>query len=663
MFALFCGAQWVYAQVPVITAKPGPIVLKLDATGNYQVQLSDVAVISGNYNTVTLSPSSFSCADIGKQTVIVNAASVTNNDPAANLNYPYGIVCDAAGNIYVADAGNNQVKKITPCGIVSVFAGSGILGSNDGSGGFASFARPWGLFIDKNSNIYVADAGNNKIRKITPSGIVSTIAGSGAKGSKDGTTTGASFNNPAGVAVDAAGNIYVVDSDNNKIRKISPGGGVITFAGNGQFSSADGNGTDAGFYNPHGITIDAAGYLYITDGNNRLRKISPTADVTTLAGNNAGSQDGAGPAASFYFPIGITIDALGNLYIADTGNNKIRIVSPGGIVNTFAGSGALGSADDIGKNATFNAPIGIARDPSGNLYVTEGPDNKIRKITPSGKVTTLNLAGVSGTTTESASLPVNVTVVSQPVITSVYNDVTIYAYPGCSPVVPDFAATATASDNCTSEAITFSQLPAAGTPLTVGSAQQVTLTAADASGSTVDISFQVSVVAATGPVVSFSTDPIIFSGSNTQLQPKVNSDIAKYSWSPAEGLSDPYVKDPVASPSATTTYTLNVTTLGGCTGSASITVTVLDDVFIPNTFTPNGDGVNDLWNIKHLSEYPACSVDIFSRGGQLVFHSTGYSKPWTGIYKGNDLPVGTYYYVIDLKDGRNKLAGKVTIIK
>ncbi|MDB5136688.1 MAG: Gliding motility-associated C-terminal protein, partial [Mucilaginibacter sp.] len=610
LIACIANIAVVDAQAPVIVPKPGTIILHLDATGNYKVQLSDVATINGSYNSVSVTPANFNCSNVGSQTVIVYAANTTGNDPTVRLNYPYGIVCDASGNIYVADAGNNQIKKITPGGIVSVFAGTGAVGSANGAGSIASFNRPWGITMDTKGNIYVADAGNNKIRKITSSGFVSTIAGSGAKGSKNDTGVFATFNNPAGVAVDAAGNLYIVDSDNNLIREITTDGSVSTFAGNGLYSSIDGTGINAGFYDPHGIAIDQAGFLYIADGNNRIRKISPTGMVITFAGNNSGHNDGIGTAASFYFPIGITIDAAGNLYIADTGNNLIRRVTAGGVVNTIVGNGSIGTIDGVGTNAVLNAPIGIALDPSGNLYVTDGPDNKIRKIAPDLKVTTLSLIGSNGSNTLSASLPVTVTVASQPVITSAYDNVTVAAYQNCSPMLPDYTLSATASDNCHANAVTFTQLPVAGTPLTIGVPVNVSLTATDASGSTAKVTFAVNVVNSTDKLVNFNSNPIIFAGNGIKLQPAVNGDIANYSWLPADGLSNPTIKNPVAKPSVTTTYTLTVTTTGGCTASADVTVTVLDQVMIPNAFTPNGDGINDFWNIAHLNEYPGCIVDI-----------------------------------------------------
>ena len=297
------------------------------------------------------------------------------------------------------------------------------------------------------------------------------------------------------------------------------------------------------------------------------------------------------------------------------------------------------------------------------MYVTQGPDNRIRKITPAFVVTTLQLAGTGGTNTESASQAIDVTVASQPVITSFYQNLNIIAYPGCNPSLPDYTLSATASDNCTTSPVTFTQSPVPGTSLTPGIPINITLTATDASGSSANVTFLVNTVISTSDPLSFTANPTIFAGSGIKLRPVVGPDIIGYSWSPVDGLSDPTIANPIANPASTTTYTLTVTSSGGCTSSVPVTVSVLAQITVPTAFTPNGDGVNDYWNIAHLSEYPSCTVDVFNRGGQLIFHSMGYGKPWAGTYNGASLPTGTYYYIIDLRDGRQKLSGEVTIIR
>lgn len=302
------------------------------------------------------------------------------NGPAANaqFNRPDGIAMDSHGNVYIGDTRNHKIRKITPNGQVSVFAGS-TEGNTDGTGINAQFSHPSGITIDSQDNLYVVDSGNNNIRKISPSGIVSTFAGS-TEGDTDGMGTDAKFNEPIGITMDEQGILYVADSGNNKIRKISPSGIVSTFAGSIQ-GDADGTGTSAQFSTPIGIIIDSHGTVYVGDTfNNKIRKITPNGQVSTVAGNIQGDADGTGTNAQFNFPIGITIDNQDNLYVADSENNKIRKINPNGIVTTLAGS-TQGDADGTGLNAQFNSPSVIVLDNQNNFYIADYFNHKIRKIT------------------------------------------------------------------------------------------------------------------------------------------------------------------------------------------------------------------------------------------------------------------------------------------
>ncbi|MDR2209491.1 MAG: hypothetical protein LBE22_11035 [Azoarcus sp.] len=300
---------------------------------------------------------------------------------------PSGIAMDKAGNIYTVDRRNNRIRKVTPAGEPSVFAGSGKAGFADGAGSAAQFYALRNIAIDAAGNLYVTDS--HRIRKVTPKGEVTAIAGSDKNGRGDGIGSAAQFYYPDGISVDAAGNLYVADRGNHRIRKISPKGEVSTFAGNEEKCFADGVGKAACFHSPSGIAIDAAGNLYVADtGNNRIRKVTPEGMVSTLAGSEKGFADGIGSAARFNDPTGIVIDAAGNLYVTDTENNRICKVTPKGEVSTLAG-GKQGDTDGAGSEAQFREPTHITIDAAGNLYVTERHRQSIRKVTPEGEVSTL----------------------------------------------------------------------------------------------------------------------------------------------------------------------------------------------------------------------------------------------------------------------------------
>jgi sugar lactone lactonase YvrE len=320
--------------------------------------------------------------------------SVDGTRTEASFASPQGLAVDWSGNVYVADSDNHKIRKITPAGVVTTLAGSGSYGSVDGTGNAASFSAPAGVAVDSSGNVYVADTGNNKIRKITSSGVVTTLAGGAGgslwhnwSGSADGTGNAAGFFSPRGIAVDSSGNVYVADWGGHKIRKITPAGVVTTLAGSGASGSADGMGTAASFYEPNGVTVDSSGNVYVADSSNyKIRKITSTGVVTTLAGSGAsGSIDGTGTAArlslSYMSPMGVAVDGGGNIYF---GGSKVRKITSTGVVTTLAGSGASGSLDGAAKVANFSYVVGVAVDTSGNVYVADSGNHKIRKITITG---------------------------------------------------------------------------------------------------------------------------------------------------------------------------------------------------------------------------------------------------------------------------------------
>jgi len=278
-------------------------------------------------------------------------------------------------------------------GVVTTLAGSGAMGRTDGTGRAATFNHPRAVAVDASGVLYVADTDNQLIRKITQAGVVTTLAGSGLPGLANGTGAAATFANPTSVAVAPDGTVYVADTDNNCIRKITPAGVVTTLAGSGPRGKADGVGAEASFKSPYGVAVDANGVIYVADTNNFLiRKITPAGVVTTLAGSGqAGNANGTGAAASFDSPRGIAVDATGTVYVSDGGNGLIRKITPAGVVTTLAGSGQDGGgyADGIGTAASFAGPYGIVAGASGTVYIADQAGSMIRTVTPAGVVSTL----------------------------------------------------------------------------------------------------------------------------------------------------------------------------------------------------------------------------------------------------------------------------------
>jgi sugar lactone lactonase YvrE len=343
-----------------------------------------------------------SVTTLAGQALVSGAANGSGTN--ALFSDPAAIVEDTNGNFFVADSRNDAIRKVSANGVVTTFAGQlGVSGTADGSGTGAQFNAPSGLAFDASGNLFVADTGNSTVRKITPTGAVSTFAGiAGASGFADGTAAVAQFNSPLGIAVAANGDIFVADSGNHCIRRIS-GGAVSTFAGSPQvWGSADGTGTNAQFNGPVGLAFDARGNLFVTDANNNtIRKITTSGGVTTFAGAAGAddSADGVAAAARFRSPAELAFDKNGNLFVADSFNQTIRKISTNGIVSTVSGAvEIIGSTNGVNGQGRFCNPYGLAFGADGSLLVADTYNETLRVVLVPFKLS-LQLSGASRSVT------------------------------------------------------------------------------------------------------------------------------------------------------------------------------------------------------------------------------------------------------------------------
>ncbi|AZQ74950.1 hypothetical protein EKH77_30605 [Streptomyces luteoverticillatus] len=311
---------------------------------------------------------------------------------AAQLQYPIGVAVDSTGTVYIADRHNHRVRKVTTDGKVSTYAGTGA-GTFGGDGGLATAAQlqyPTGVAVDSTGTVYIADQHNHRIRKVTADGKISTYAGTGAGtfGGDGGPATAAYLKYPAGLAVDSTGSLYIADQHNHRVRKVTTDGKISTYAGTGAgtFGGDDGPATAAHLQYPFGVAVDSAGSLYIADTNNhRVRKVTTDGKISTYAGTGAGTfggDDGPATAAHLQYPAAVAVDSTGSLYIADQTNHRVRKVTADGKISTYAGTGAGTFGGDGGPAtaAQLKTPLGLAVDCVDTLYIADHANNRVRKV-------------------------------------------------------------------------------------------------------------------------------------------------------------------------------------------------------------------------------------------------------------------------------------------
>ena len=705
-------------------------------------------------------------ADAGSNSIEKTSPAGVITNFASGFSSPYDVTIDAAGNLYVADGGDHQIRKISPAGVVSTLAGSGAGGSTNGAGNVASFNTPNCVSLDASNNIYVSDPANNDVRMVTPAGVVSTIAGTPVGGSSNGPVSVATFSGPCGVAKDIPGNIYVADLSNNLIRKIDPTGIVSTLAGSGNPAAVDGVGLAASFNRPNDVQVDPNGFLYIDDyGNNIIRKViitGYTIDKTLPAGLTfdpttgiiSGTPIAASPATNYTvtaYNIGGSSSTIVNIKVILATPSLVfgplpnqTQCSPNFAPGATGGTGTYTySSSNTAVAIIINNKIHITGSGVTNITVTDGVNTVIQSLTVTDQLTiTANIVqtDIANCPGEANTYMVNYTngitptnfqwqvnnqntggntstfstntVKNGDIITCIVTDaaicttgpatsnsLTVVFKPSITPsvsiqssavgsVAPDtpitFIATPTNGGSSPSYQWMINGIAIAGannqtytnTCLNDGDIVDCTLTNNDATcvviPSVQSNNITVVITALTNPATVTITPSInnVYAGTPITLTAAVtNTNVINYQWQvngKTEGNNSSIF-------SSSTFHngdkvTCMITSQNNChtlITSNTVVIELLPPLVltIPNTFTPNGDGINDLWEIHGLAFYPNCEITVYNRYGSLVYKSKGYSKSWDGNYNGAPLPSSTYYYIIDPGNKNPKVSGYVLILR
>jgi gliding motility-associated-like protein len=548
----------------------------------------------------------------------------------ARMHNPHGIAVSSSGNVYVADRFNHAIRKITPDGEVSTLAGSGNIGSDNGQGSEASFYEPWDVCVDEQENVYVADYKNNLIRKITPDGTVSTLAGSGSFGFAGGPAGVATFGNPGGIALDKAGNLYVSDHNTHIIRKILPDGTVSTLAG-AAFDAADsdGLGSAARFNRPYGISMGTDGRLYVADEHNhKIKSISRTGYVTTVAGSgNLGSQDTTALESRFNYPWDVVQDAEGRLYVLDGYNHVIRRIDSTGVTTWVGTSGTTGAKDGTGEQASFNGATGMALEAQSNtLWISDAYNNLIRSVTVGKEPLELQMTVTSDTVCRGEQ-------VSFSILPDTLESYELYRGDTrvAESTVPFFQATVNETGNWFAIA-----LDEQGNPIS---------------------SEVVSITVNNQPEVNWIP-------SATSLQVTANDSVS-WQWQVnGTTISTADTLDLADTPPGQYTVNVQATGLSGCSTTKDSLISIEEPViaipetenpafYLPDAFSPNNDGSNDRLAILGPAPEIIQAQLVNQWGNQFSLPVSG-AQIWDGTLNGQPAEPGTYMLLLRYRENESE---------
>jgi gliding motility-associated-like protein len=609
--------------------------------------------------------------------IIITVAGGNGVGNAANqLNFPTGVFVDGSGNIYACDNRNQRVLKF-PAGSSMATNGITVAGGNGAGSAANQLDGPYAVCVDAGGSLYVVDTYNNRIQKFPPGSSGSTNGITVAGGNGIGGAAN-QLDDPVSISFDGAGNMYIADASNARIQQFPPGS---TSATNGTtVAGGNGPGTAANqLLGPYSVFVDGAGNIYVADfGNGRVQEFPPgstsaTNGVTVAGGNGLGTA-----ATQLLDPSSVWVDGSGNIYVDDDLNSRVLEFPPGSTSatngTTVAGGHGQGDSPD-----QINNSYSVFVDGSGNIYVADDANCRIQEYTTVLSIDTIYVPVTPGTYTA--------VVTNSSGCIDTTNAIVIAA-----PAVPALSIAADKTTICQGDTVQFTAVPvnAGATPgyqwqvngTPVGTDSDTLITSSLSNGDIISCILTSSVLC-TLPVPSMNTIPmnvnekpsvsftrdtlVVRPGADLMLDPIVNGTIGSYVWTPATALNNPDVMDPIASPTATTTYQLLATTPDGCQASGKETIVLYYPLEMPSAFTPNGDGKNDVFRIPASTPQAINDFSVYDRWGERVFLTTNGSIGWDGGLNGKPQPPGVYVWMIQYRDpvtGKARMAsGTVLLIR